>query len=209
MDEKAARVEQIFREAGAYRDGHFQLKSGRHGDRYIEKFEVLQWPDRVAELVGMMVARASGVEVVVGPTVGGVILAYECARQLAVRDIFAEEVTDAGGGRQRALRRGFRIAVGERVMLVDDVVTTGGSLAEMVPLVEASGGELVLVSVLVDRSGGLHQVQSRTTGRSYPVDALWSLSLPTYEAGADCPGCAAGVALQTPGSSGTKQISAS
>jgi orotate phosphoribosyltransferase len=207
MDEKAARVEQIFREAGAYRDGHFQLKSGRHGDAYIEKFEVLQWPDRVAELAGMMVTGARSVDVVVGPTVGGVILAYECARQTGVRGIFAEEVSDAAGQKQRTFRRGFRIEPGERVMLVDDVVTTGGSLAEMVPLIEAAGGELVLVSVLVDRSGGLDEVQSRTTGRSYPVDALWSLSLPTYEAGADCPGCAVGEPLHTPGSSGTKQVS--
>ncbi len=207
----AARVEEVFRAAGAYRDGHFQLKSGRHADRYIEKFEVLQWPNHVTELVRLMVDRAflpggePAVDVVIGPTVGGVILAYEAARQLGVRGIFAEQVTSATGAVHRELRRGFAIAAGERVLLVDDVVTTGASLAELVPLIESAGGDLVLASVLVDRSGGLAEVVSPASGRSYPVEALWALSLPTYEAGSEtCPGCAPGIPLQTPGSSGAK-----
>lgn len=209
--EIADSVEAIFREAGAYRDGHFRLKSGRHADRYIEKFEVLQWPDRVTELVRLMIDHAwyaggePAVELVLGPTVGGVILAYEAARQLGLRGIFAEQVTDAAGHTARELRRGFAIKPGERVLLVDDVVTTGASLAEMLPLVESAGAELVLISVLVDRSGGLKEVASPVDGRHYPVEALWSLDLPTYEPGADsCPGCRADLPLQTPGSSGTK-----
>lgn len=200
----AARVEQLFTEAGAYREGHFKLKSGRHGDRYIEKFEVLQWPERVTELCSMLVAGASQIDVVVGPTTGGVILAYECARQLGVRGIFAEEVTDEGGA-HRELRRGFAIEPGERVLLVDDVITTGGSLLAMLPVVEDTGGELVTLAVLVDRSGGLTEVKSPKTGRNYPVSALWTLNLPTYEAGPrTCPGCAADTPLIAPGSSGTK-----
>jgi orotate phosphoribosyltransferase len=212
-NDTSARVEQIFRDAGAYREGHFKLKSGRHSDRYIEKFEVLQWPARVTELCRLMVDRAfyaggePAVDLVLGPTTGGVILAFECARQLGVRGIFAEEVADATspGATRRELRRGFAIKPGERVLLVDDVITTGGSLLNMLPVIEEAGGELVLTSVLVDRSGGLHEVVSPATGRSYPVDALWELTLPTYEAGADtCPGCAAGVELVAPGSSGAK-----
>jgi orotate phosphoribosyltransferase len=200
----AARVEQLFTEAGAYREGHFKLKSGRHGDRYIEKFEVLQWPERVTELCSMLVAGAGQINVVVGPTTGGVILAYECARQLGVRGIFAEEVTEAGGA-HRELRRGFAIQPGERVLLVDDVITTGGSLLAMLPVVEEAEGELVNIAVLVDRSGGLNEVESPATGRRYPVSALWTLNLPTYEAGPQtCPGCAAGTPLVAPGSSGTK-----
>jgi orotate phosphoribosyltransferase len=215
-DETAARVEQIFRDAGAYRDGHFKLKSGRHSGRYIEKFEVLQWPARVTELCRLMVDRAffaggePAVDVVLGPTTGGVILAFECARQLGVRGIFAEQVAADDGKTKRELRRGFAIKPGERVLLVDDVVTTGGSLAEMVPLVEEAGGDLVLTTVLVDRSGGLHEVTSAATGKSYAVDALWELTLPTYEAGAEsCPGCAAGLDLIAPGSSGAKQAPSS
>jgi len=205
----AERVEQIFREAGAYRDGHFKLKSGRHADRYIEKFQVLQWPNRVTELCRLMADRAwspggtSAVDVVIGPTTGGVILAYEVARQLGVRGIFAEQVTAADGATSRELRRGFEIKPGEKVLLVDDVVTTGASLLEMIPLIEQSGGELMLAIVLVDRTGGLKEATSPTTGRTYPAEALWSLSLPTYEAGAEtCPGCAADLPLEAPGSSG-------
>lgn len=204
----AARVEQLFAESGAYREGHFKLKSGRHGDRYLEKFQVLQWPERVAEICGYLAdaAAAAGttqLDVVIGPTTGGVILAHEVGRRLGTRGIFAEHVSDANGS-HRELRRGFRIAVGERVALVDDVVTTGASLLEMIPLIEATGGEIAAIAVIVDRSGELHELVSPATGRRYHATALWSLNLPTYEPGPQtCPGCAAGLALEAPGSSGT------
>jgi orotate phosphoribosyltransferase len=206
----AERVEQLFAASGAYRQGHFKLKSGRHGDRYLEKFQVLQWPDRVTEICGFMAdaARAaaggSGIDVVVGPTTGGVLLAYEVARQLGVRGFFAEQVTAADGQQHREFRRGFRIEPRERVALVDDVVTTGASLLEMIPAIEAAGGELAATVVIVDRSGSLDALTSPTTGRTYRAQPLWSLDLPTYEAGPDnCPGCAAGLPLEAPGSSGT------
>jgi orotate phosphoribosyltransferase len=204
----AAHVERLFSEAGAYREGHFKLKSGRHSDRYVEKFQVLQWPNAVTELCRLIGDRVwqpgaeSSVDVVVGPTTGGVILAYEVARQLGVRGIFAEQV-GGGGQLRRELRRGFTIAPGERVLLVDDIVTTGASLQEMLPLVEEAGGELVAAVVLVDRTGELTQIVSPGSARSYPAEALWTLSLPTYEPGPEnCPGCAAGLELEAPGSSG-------
>lgn len=204
----AARVEQLFAGAGAYREGHFKLKSGRHGDRYIEKFQVMQWPVAVAEMCSLIADRArtvtgNRIDVVVGPTTGGVILAYEVARQLGVRGFFAEQAAGDEGVARREFRRGFRIEPGERVLLVDDVVTTGASLVEMLPPVEAHGGELALAVVLVDRSGGLGAVESPTSGRAYPTEALWTLSLPTYEPGpATCPGCAANLPIEAPGSSG-------
>ena len=206
----AERTERVFSQHGAYREGHFRLKSGRHADRYIEKFQVLQWPTAVSELCRLLADRAwdaggkPAVEVVIGPTTGGVILAYEVARQLGVRGLFAEQEAGPEGTTRRALRRGFRIKPGERVLLVDDVVTTGASLAEMVPLIEEAGGELHAALVLVDRSGGLSRVVSPVSGRRYPAEALWTLDLPTYEPGPEtCPGCAAGLKLEAPGSSGT------
>ena len=212
----AARTEALFRSSGALREGHFQLKSGRHGDRYLEKFQVLQYPAAVSELCGFIAdlardaAGAPLVDVVCGPTTGGVILAFEVARQLGVRGIFAEEVRDADGSTRREFRRGFRIEPAERVLLVDDILTTGGSLLAMLPAIESSGGQLLLAAVLVDRSGGLTQVTAPLSGATYPAEALWRLDIPTFEPGpGSCPGCADGIALEVPGASGAKGPGAS
>jgi len=206
----AARTEELFRSSGALRDGHFLLKSGRHADAYLEKFAVLSDPAATSELCSFWVAahrREDGsptVDLVAGPTTGGVILAFETGRQLAVRAIFAEEVRGRDGAVHREFRRGFRIEPDERVLLVDDILTTGGSLLAMIPAVEAMGGEIVECAVLVDRSGGRATLTSPMTGRLYPIRALWQLELPTYEPGAEtCPICARGTPLHTPGSSGT------
>src|SRR5436190_6575113 len=207
--EIARGTEDVCGRSGALKEGHFQLKSGRHSERYLEKFLVLQDPAATGELVGFWRERylSDGerlVDLVAGPTTGGIILAFEAARQLGVRGIFAEEVRAADGTPSRAFRRGFRIEPGERVLLVDDILTTGGSLLAMLPAVEATGGEIVGCEVLVDRSGGLASLTSPTSGRVYPLRALWSLDLPTYEPGpATCPRCAAGEPLVAPGSSGT------
>jgi orotate phosphoribosyltransferase len=206
----AARTEELFRRSGALRDGHFLLKSGRHGDAYVEKFAVLSDPAATSELCGFWVAGhrdddgEARVDLVAGPTTGGVILSFETARQLGVRSIFAEEVHDADGTTHREFRRGFTIRPGERVLLVDDILTTGGSLLAMVPAVEAMGGEIVECAVLVDRSGGRSTLTSLSTGRVYALRSLWQLDLPTYEPGpATCPQCAAGAPLHAPGSTGT------
>jgi len=213
----AARTEALFRSSGALREGHFQLKSGRHGDAYLEKFAVLSDPAATSELCGFVCAphltgvgdgsdaRAAGnvPEVVAGPTTGGVILAFETGRQLGVPAIFAEEVHDGHGGSRREFRRGFRIEPGQRVLLVDDVLTTGGSLLAMIPAVEAMGGEIVECVVLVDRSGGRATLTSPTSGRVYSLRSLWQLDLPTYAPGlTTCPECAAGTAVHVPGSAG-------
>lgn len=219
----AARTEELFRASGALREGHFQLKSGRHGDAYVEKFAVLADPAATTELVSFWVAQVRGaaggddtegsrppVDLVAGPTTGGIILAFETARQLGTLGIFAEEVHDADGGTRREFRRGFSILPGERVLLVDDILTTGGSLLAMIPAVEALGGEIVECVVMVDRSGGRETLTSPTTGRTYPLRALWQLELPTYEPGeATCPRCAAGDPLKVPGSSGTDSTATS
>ena len=205
----ALRTEALFRASGAFREGHFLLKSGRHGDAYVEKFQVLQDPAATSELCGFFAAHGRDgdetfVELVAGPTTGGIILAFETARQLGVRSLFAEEVRADDGTLHREFRRGFRIEPGERVLLVDDILTTGGSLLAMLPAVEAMGGEIVECVVLVDRSGGRATLTSPTSGRVYPLRSLWQLDLPTYEPGpATCPGCAAATPLYAPGSTGT------
>src|SRR4029078_9408325 len=180
-------------------EGHFLLKSGRHGDAYVEKFQVLQDPAATSELCGFFAnhRRASDGErlgdlspsrgraadgkrlfdLVAGRTTGGIILSFETARQLGVRSLFAEEVRADDGTTHREFRRGFRIEPGERVLLVDDILTTGGSLLAMIPAVEAMGGEIVECVVLVDRSGGRTTLTSPSTGRVYGVRSLWELSL--------------------------------
>jgi orotate phosphoribosyltransferase len=205
----AARTEALFRSSGALRDGHFLLKSGRHGEQYLEKFQVLQDTTATSELCGFWAPAYRGtdgqpaIDLVAGPTTGGVILAFETGRQLGVRAIFAEEVRDEAGQPHREFRRGFTIEPGERVILVDDILTTGGSLLAMIPAVEALGGQIMACHVLVDRSGGMASLTSPVSGRNYPLAALWVLDLPTYEPGpASCPRCADGIPLYAPGSTG-------
>ena len=211
----ALRTEALFRASGAFREGHFLLKSGRHGDAYVEKFQVLQDPTATSELCGFFAGHGRGrdgettVDLVAGPTTGGIILAFETARQLGVRSLFAEEVRADDGTLHREFRRGFRIEPGERVLLVDDILTTGGSLLAMLPAVEAMGGETVECLVLVDRSGGRASLTSPASGRVYPLRSLWQLDLPTYEPGpATCPRCADGTPLHAPGSTGTGALAA-
>jgi orotate phosphoribosyltransferase len=203
----AARTEALFRSSGALREGHFVLKSGRHSSAYLEKFQVLQDPAATSELCAFWVAAnrspdgATDVDLVAGPTTGGVMLAFETGRQLGTRAIFAEEVADATGT-HREFRRGFTIAEGERVLLVDDILTTGGSLLAMIPAVEALGGQIVECAVIVDRSGGMPSLTSPSTGRVYPLRSLWRLELPTWDPG-ECPLCAEGTPAVKPGSGGT------
>jgi orotate phosphoribosyltransferase len=205
----ALRTEALFRSSGAFREGHFLLKSGRHADAYVEKFQVLQDPAATSELCGFFAVHGRDgdetvVDLVAGPTTGGIILAFETARQLGVRSLFAEEVRADDGTLDREFRRGFRIEPGERVLLVDDILTTGGSLLAMLPAVESMGGDIVECVVLVDRSGGRATLTSPTSGRVYPLRSLWQLDLPTYEPGPKtCPGCTGGTPLVAPGSTGT------
>lgn len=186
----AVEVERIFMEAGALRDGHFVLASGRHSPRYLEKFQVLQWPRETERLCAAIAAAvsAAGADTVAGPTTGGIILAHEVARQLGVRAVYAER-DDSGAG--RVFRRGFQLAPGERVVVVDDIMTTGGSVQETIGAVGAAGGEVIAAAVLVDRSGGGARL-------GVPLHALWKLDIPTY-APSECPLCAAALPATHPG----------
>jgi len=169
---------------GAVLRGHFRLASGRHSDVYVEKFRLLERPDVLESVVRAMAAdlRAFQPTVVAGPTTGGIIVAYEVARCLGLSAVYVEHDQD----RKRALRRNGRITPGARVLLVDDVLTTGVSLLEVLPVIHAAGATLVGVGVLIDRSEacpdfGCPVVSAcRFDARSYAEDDLpdWLAAIP-------------------------------
>jgi orotate phosphoribosyltransferase len=177
-------------ECGMVQAGHFLLTSGLHSPVYWEKFRILEDPASTVALCAMIAEnfRDAGVDVVAGPTTGGIILAHEVARQLGVRAIYAEKT-----GETRAFRRGMKLAPGERVLLVDDVLTTGKSVREVLAALAGSSSELVGVGVLVDRS-----VAPADYGA--PLFSCISARPVTYDP-ADCPLCRDGVPLVKPGSS--------
>ncbi len=179
-------AERLLREAGAVLEGHFQLSSGRHSGLYVEKFRVLERPPQTEALCRMIAEWARGhlPDLVAGPTTGGIIISYEVARLLGLRSIFAES-DEAGGG--RSFQRGFTIAPGERVLVVDDVLTTGGSVRDVIDAVRGQGGVVAGVAVLIDRAGG-------KVDFGVPFFACLALDLPTYDAGA-CPLCDDGLPL--------------
>ena len=186
----AADVERVFRESGALREGHFILASGRHSPLYLEKFQVLQHPvdtERLCAAIASWV-RLLGADTAAGPTTGGIILAHEVARQLGARAIYAERRANGIG---REFRRGFALRSGERVAVVDDIMTTGGSVQETIDAVRSAGGEVVGAAVLVDRSGGEAHLD-------VPIEALWRLDIPSYTS-AECPLCAKGILATHPG----------
>lgn len=184
-------VENIFHKAGAILKGHFQLTSGLHSPIYWEKFRVLESPDLTSQLCRMISDHFAGqkIQVVAGPTTGGIIIAYEVARQLGVRGIFAEKK----GGEARAFRRGFDISPDERVLVVDDILTTGKSIAEVTNLVANKGGKIAGIGVLVDRS-------TREQDYGAPLFSCLRSVTPAYTP-EDCPLCAAAIPLTKPGSS--------
>jgi orotate phosphoribosyltransferase len=190
---RGATVEELFARSGALLDGHFVLKSGRHAGRYLEKFLVLQHPELGVEICRRFaeVLEPYRPTLVVGPTTGGVLLSFETARQIGgtVRAAFAEPVATGG----RALRRGWPVAPSERVVLVDDILTTGASLVETVEAVRAAGVEPVAAAVIVDRSTAPVQLGA-------PLHAIGSLDIPSWDASA-CDLCATGIPLTKRGSS--------
>ncbi len=167
-------------------EGHFQLVSGRHSDRYLEKFNLLQWPQHTEAVCKKIAdaARDLDVQTVAGPTTGGMLLAYEVGRQLGVRGIFAEN--DEAGG--RSFQRDFHLEPGERVLVVDDVMTSGGSLRDTVAAVLEAGGEVVGVAVVVDRTRG-------QTDFGVPFISATEVEMESWEA-ADCQLCRDGVPLK-------------
>ena len=180
---------QLYEKTGALMRGHFRLTSGLHSDVYLQSALVLQYPEHAAALGGALAApfREDAVQTVLAPAIGGILVAHEVARALGVRALF----TEREGGVMR-LRRGFALVAGERCLVVEDVITTGGSTREVVQCVQDLGGTVVGVGSLIDRSGG-------AAGFAVKRAALATVSATTWPPDA-CPLCQAGSQAIKPGS---------
>jgi orotate phosphoribosyltransferase len=179
----------LFTETGALLEGHFQLTSGLHSPQYFQCARVLQHPRHAERLCGMLAesVRTLRPDCVVAPALGGIVVGQEVGRQLGVRTMFTERKDGA-----MELRRGFAITPGERVVVCEDVVTTGGSVFEVLSIVKDCGGVPVAAAYIVDRSGG-------TVRFDVPQFSLLQLNVVTYQPG-DCPLCRRGSPAVKPGS---------
>lgn len=193
MNLKKEEILGIFKETEALLEGHFILTSGLHSDKYFQCAKVFQYPWH-AEILCREIAnhfKDERIDVVISPAVGGIVFGQEIGRLLGVRAIFAERVE----GRM-TLRRGFSISPGERVLVAEDVTTTGGSVKEVLETVKQSGGKPIAVTALVDRSGGKAQFDA-------PYFSLFQMEVRNYKP-ENCPMCRAGSTAVKPGSRGLK-----
>ncbi len=194
MSPQAESVLELFRSTGAYLTGHFRLTSGLHSSQYLQCALVLQHPQH-AEKLGQMMAEAlrplltEPVSVVASPAIGGLIIGHEVARSLGARFIFTER--DASSGKM-TLRRGFAVTPGETAVVVEDVVTTGGSTHDVVETLTNSGARVLAAASIIDRSGGRADVGA-------PRVALATLQVAAHYP-EECPLCAMGMPLVKPGS---------
>lgn len=179
----------VFKKTGALLDGHFQLTSGLHSSSYLQCARVLQYPEHAA-MIGRALAgefAAERIDVVVAPAIGGIIVAHDTARAVGCRALFTERESGV-----MMLRRGFELNPGELVLVVEDVVTTGGSTRETIDAVTAAGGNVIGAGSIVDRSNGAVDVGVRRV-------SLLTLDVPAYEP-SDCPLCEQGLSVVKPGS---------
>jgi orotate phosphoribosyltransferase len=179
----------IFKESGALLEGHFLLTSGRHSRQYMQCAKVLQYPHHAARL-GEALAQAfkdQGIEVVIGPAMGGILVAHEVGKALGTKALFTERENGV-----MKLRRGFELKPGEKVLVVEDVITTGGSVREVIEVVKESGAVPVGVGVLVNRSGG-------NVDFGVPLASLLEIEIQSYEP-ETCPLCGEGIPAIKPGS---------
>lgn len=183
------RAIEILEEANAILTGHFKLTSGLHSNRYIQCAQVFQYPDKVEELCKMLAEKlqGKGVTTVIGPAVGGIIFSYELSRALKCKNIYAERVDE-----KMTFRRNFSVEPSEKVIVVEDVVTTGGSAKEVAELAKSLGADVVAICSLVDRSGG-------KVDFGVPFVPLIQMDVVTHQPD-DCPLCKEGKPLVQPGS---------
>ncbi|MGI2335565.1 MAG: orotate phosphoribosyltransferase [Dehalogenimonas sp.] len=192
MTENIGNIEELFIKSGAVLNGHFKLTSGLHSPVYWEKFRIIENPEAAVALCGMIADhfRELGIELVVGPTTGGIILAFEVARQMELPAAFAEK-EESG---ERRFRRGFKIAPGCRVLIVDDVLTTGKSTREVIDALSRHQADILGIGVLVDRS------DKPLDFGGTPLFSCLKAVTPAYPP-ENCPLCRDGEPLTKPGSS--------
>ena len=185
----------MFRRSGALLEGHFQLTSGLHSNQYFQCAKVLQFPAYAEILCGDIAEafRGAALDAVIAPAIGGIVVAQEAGRQLRLRTMFAERKEGA-----MELRRGFALAPGERVLVCEDVVTTGGSVQEVIDIVRRLGGRVAGVGYIVDRSNGTVRFAMDGDAKQHPV---LTMDVVAYKPG-ECPLCARGSTPVKPGSRG-------
>ena len=179
----------VLKEKEVMLEGHFLLTSGRHSDKYMQCAKLFQYPDVSEMICRQLVEQFSDMDIdlVVGPAVGGIIMAYEMSRQLGVKNIFAERENG-----KMTLRRGFEVPKGAKILVTEDVVTTGGSVKEVIELLDGMGAQVMAVGSVVDRSAG-------KVDFGVPFRAVLSMEVKSYEAD-ECPICKTGAQLVKPGS---------
>ncbi len=184
----------LFTSTGALLEGHFKLTSGRHSNSYFQCAKVLQHPEHLSAICRAIAEHFAekGVETVISPAIGGIVVGTEVGRQLGVKTIFAERKEGV-----MTIRRGFSVEPGERVLVIEDVITTGGSVLEVIRLIEAAGGVVVGVGSVVDRSNG----RVRLADEQFSVLSMEVVSFTPEE----CPLCKKGVAIDAPGSRASHQ----
>jgi len=182
----------IFKQTDALLDGHFQLTSGLHSPQYFQCAKVLQYPGHMEALCGMIAGhfRETQIDVVISPAIGGIVVGQEVGRQLGVRTIFAERKDGL-----LQLRRGFAISRNERILVCEDVTTTGGSAQEVIEIAETNEGNVAGVGTIVDRSGG--KIEFKNFFAAMAMDVL------TYKP-EECPLCQKGIPVDKPGSRNSK-----
>ena len=196
------KVLDLLRESEAMLEGHFLLSSGRHSDKYFQCAKLLQYPDRTAEALATLAeqiksdiaAEKLAVDAVAGPAMGGIIAAWELGRQLGLRSFFTERNEEG----KMSLRRGFEVKQGERILIVEDVITTGKSFGECAAVLESLGAEIAAIACVVDRSD-----EESLTKRSWPLYAACKVTARTWEA-ESCELCRQKIPAVKPGSRKTR-----
>lgn len=178
---------ELLKESEALLEGHFLLSSGKHSDGYVQCAKLLQYPDKAEKALKIVVDKVKDldIDIIVGPAMGGIIVAYELARQLGKPAIFTERVDG-----KMTVKRGFHIEKGQKILIAEDVVTTGKSAYEAIKAVENLGGVIVGIACLADRTSG--EIK-------YPLYGGTKLNIKTYDKD-DCPLCRQGLEIQKPGS---------